>query len=256
MSKSSYQPNLFLILLLLLLGLSGCSGAKILSEPKPLVLNQPLSTTSNQTLSVSLEWVIYRDGPGTWAKNADWDEYLMVLENLSDESLQITNIVVTDSLGTQIAPRQNRKELVKGSKETIRRYKGEGLKVKAGVSAGILVGAGAVAAAGTSGIGAAAMAGGGAAAGAAVIVVAVPVVVVAGLIRGANNSKVNNEIKSRQTLLPVVLPEKEKQRVNLFFPLAPSPRQIEITYIDSAGDHKLFIDTQAVLEGLHILKKE
>ncbi len=94
-------------------------------------------------------------------KNVDWDEYLIRVQNLGDDSLQLTNITVVDSLGTRMEPRQNRSQLVKGTKETKRRYKGEGLKVKAGLSGGVLVGAGVVAAAGTSGVGAAAVAGGG-----------------------------------------------------------------------------------------------
>jgi hypothetical protein len=73
------------------------------------------------------------------------------VKNVGGDSLRITNIVVVDSLGTQIKPRHNRKDLVKGTKETKRRYKGEGFKVKAGVSGAVLLGAGVVAAAGTSG---------------------------------------------------------------------------------------------------------
>ncbi len=240
--------------ILLLLPLSGCGGAKVLKEPEPLAVTQSLSTASDKTLSATLDWIIFRDGPGTWAKNVDWDEYMIGVQNVSSDSLQVTNIIVVDSLGTQIEPRQDRKELVKGTKETKRRYKGEGLKVKAGVSGGVLVGAGVVAAAGTSGLGAAAMAGGGAAAGAAAVVVLVPVLAVSGVFRGINNSKVNNQIESRQTLLPIVLEEKEKKNLVLFFPLSPSPRRIEISYVDRRGDHTLIVDTQAALDGLHLVQ--
>jgi len=197
--------------LLLLLGLFGCGGTKVLKEPEPLVVTQSLATASDQHLSATLDWVIFRDGPGTWAKNVDWDEYMIGVQNLGGDSLQLTNITVVDSLGTPIEPRQNRKQLVKGTKETKRRYKGEGLKVKAGVSGGVLIGAGVVAAAGTSGVGAAAVAGGGAAAGAAAVVVLVPVLAVGGIVRGVNNRKVNNQIESRQTLLPVSLQEEEEK---------------------------------------------
>ncbi|MCH9005137.1 MAG: hypothetical protein IH838_07570 [Proteobacteria bacterium] len=240
--------------LLLLIGLSGCGGTKVLKEPEPLVVTQSLATASDQHLSATLDWVIFRDGPGTWAKNVDWDEYMIGVHNLSGDSLQLTNITVVDSLGTPIEPRQSRKQLVKGTKETKRRYKGEGLKVKAGVSGGVLVGTAVVAAAGTSGLGAAAMAGGGAAAGAAAVVVLLPVLAVGGVLRGINNSKVNNQIESRQTLLPIVLEEEEKKNLVLFFPLSPSPRRIEISYVDRRGDHTLIVDTQAALDGLHLVQ--
>ena len=240
--------------LLLLLGLSGCGGTKVLKEPEPLAATQSLSTASDKTLSATLDWIIFRDGPGTWAKNVDWDEYMIGVQNVGGDSLQVTNIIVVDSLGTQIEPRQDRKQLVKGTKETKRRYKGEGLKVKAGVSGGVLVGAGVVAAAGTSGLGAAAMAGGGAAVGAAAVGVLVPVLAVGGVFRGINNSKVNNQIESRQTLLPIVLEEEEEKNLVLFFPLSPSPRQIEISYVDRGGDNTLIVDTRAALNGLHLIQ--
>lgn len=239
-------------IILLLLVLSGCGGTKVLKKPEQWAVTQSLSTASDETLYARLDWVIFRDGPGTWAKNADWDEYMIGVQNLSGGSLQVTKIVVADSLGTQIEPRQNRKELVKGTRQTKRHYKGEGLKVKAGVSGSVLVGAGVVTAAGTSGLGAAAMAGGGGAAGAAAVVVLVPTLVVGGVYRGINNGKVNNQIESRQTVLPVVLKEGEENNLVLFFPLTPSPQQIELTYVDSRGEHQLIVDTLTSLEGLHL----
>ena len=242
--------------LLLLIGLSGCGGTKVLKEPAPLVVTQSLATASDQHLSATLDWVIFRDGPGTWAKNVDWDEYMIGVHNLSGDSLQLTNITVVDSLGTPIEPRQSRKQLVKGTKETKRRYKGEGLKVKAGVSGGVLVGTGIVVIAGTSSAGAAGLAGASAAGGAAAVVLLVPVLAVGGFVRVINNSKVNNQIESRQTLLPIVLEKEEKKNLVLFFPLSPSPRRIEISYVDRRGDHTLIVDTQAALEGLHLVQAE
>lgn len=241
-------------ILLLLLGLAACGGTKVLKEPEPMVVAQPLATASDENLSATLDWVIFRDGPGTWARNVDWDEYLISIQNLGGDSLQITSIAVVDSLGTQIESRQSRRQLVKGTKKTKRRYKGEGLKVKAGLSGAALAGTGLVIAAGSSGLGAAAMAGGGAAAGAAGVVLLVPALAVGGIVRGVNNSKVNKEIESRQTLLPITLQDEEEKGITIFFPLAPSPQQVEITYVNSRGDHSLIVDTQAALEGLHLAK--
>jgi hypothetical protein len=228
----------------------------VLKEPEPLAVTQSLSTASDKTLSATLDWIIFRDGPGTWAKNVDWDEYMIGVHNLSGDSLQLTSITVVDSLGTPIEPRQSRKQLVKGTKETKRRYKGEGLKVKAGVSGGVLVGTGIVVIAGTSSAGAAGLAGASAAGGAAAVVLLVPVLAVGGIVRGVNNSKVNNQIKSRQTLLPVVLQEEEEKNLVIFYPLAPSPGQLELTYVDSRGEHTLIVDTLSALEGLHLVQAE
>ncbi|MCH8101395.1 MAG: hypothetical protein IIB74_13310 [Proteobacteria bacterium] len=219
-----------------------------------MVVGQPLATASDENLSVTLDWVIFRDGPGTWAKNVDWDEYLIRVQNLGDDSIQLMNITVIDSLGVSAEVGVSRKKLVKASKKTKKRYKGQGLKVKAGLSGAALAGTGLIIAAGSSGLGAAAMAGGGAAATAAGVVLLVPALAVGGIVRGVNNSKVNNRIESRQTLLPITLQKDEEKTLDIFFPLSPSPRQVQFTYVDSGGEHTLIIDTQAALEGLHLAK--
>jgi hypothetical protein len=162
-----------------------------------------------------------------------------------------------DSLGTRIETGDSRKQLVKGTKKTKRRYKGEGLKVKAGVSAGTLLAAGAVTAVTVVSAGSAVALGGGAlAAGVGTGLLLVPVLAVGGVFRGVNNSKVNNQIESRQTLLPVELQDEVENSLHLFFPLAPSPRQLELTYVDSRGEHTLIVDTQTALEGLHLVHAE
>ena len=232
--------------------LTACGGAKVLKEPQPITANEPIAAASSQRLAATLDWIIVRDGPGTWSRNADWDEYLLRVRAPGDEPVTITRVTVTDSLGTRIAPAGDRKALVKGSRQTVRRYKGEGLKVKAGAGAGTLiavsagVGATAAAVAGSAGIlttGGAAVAAGG--------LVLVPAIAVGGVVRGINNSKVNAEIDARQTTLPVEV-GREAVSLDLFFPLAPAPRQIEITWVDTDGENVLVLDTHSALGGLHI----
>ena len=54
-----------------LVSLVGCGGTKVLKEPQPMQTTQPLAEVSDQQVTATLDWVIVRDGPGTWAKNAD-----------------------------------------------------------------------------------------------------------------------------------------------------------------------------------------
>ena len=88
------------------------------------------------------------------------------------------------------------------------------------------------------------------------MVVLVPVLAVGGIVRGVNNSKVNGEIEIRQTLMPVELSADEEKALHIFFPLSPSPQQVEITYLINDEEHTLFIDTRAALDGLHLIKAE
>ena len=144
-----------------------------------------------------------------------------------------------------------RKQLVKSSKKTARRYKESGIKVKAGRGAGTMLVAGAAVTA--VGVGAAAGTAGAAAGG---LLLLGPALAVGGIVRGVNNSKVNSEIELRQSALPAEIPAGEETNLDIFFPLAPSPKEVQLTYIDSDGEHTLVIDTSASLDGLHILVSE
>jgi hypothetical protein len=243
--------------------LSGCGGTKVLKESQPIQTTQPLATVSNQHVTAILDWVIVRDGPGTWAKNADWDEYLLRVSNLSDQPIQVTRVIVVDSLDTRIESQPKRKQLVKGSKQTARRYKDSGIKVKAGRGAGtMLVAGGAVtvigvaAAYGAAGVAAASLgtASIGAGTGAAIggLLLLGPALAVGGIVRGVRNSAVNNQIEQRQTVLPLEVSAREELTLDVFFPLAPSPNMVEVTYTDATGEHSLIIDTSTALHGLHI----
>jgi hypothetical protein len=251
-----------LIAVLVIAGLlAGCGGTKVLKEPQPMQVTQPLAAVSNSQVAATLDWVIVRDGPGTWAKNADWDEYLLRIQNLSDEPLKVTRIVVVDSLDTPVTPMPGRKELVKASKKTARRYKDSGIKVKAGRGAGTMlvagaavtvVGVGAASAAATGAIMSGAATAGGAGVAAGGLLLLGPAVVVGGIVRGVRNSAVNEQIEQRQTKLPFTISTSEELALDIFFPLAPSPRMIEVTYVGSNGEERVAVDTEAALRGLHI----
>jgi len=252
----------FSIAILLSAGLiTSCGGTKMLKETQPIQTTQPLAASSDQRVEAILDWVIVRDGPGTWARNADWDEYLLSVSNLSDQPVKLMQLTIVDSLDTRIEPQLGRKQLVKNSKQTARRYKDFGIKVKAGRGVGTMLVAGAVvtavgigtatAVAATSLMSGAAAAGSAGAAAGGLLLLG-PALAVGGIVRGVNNSKVNNEIELRQTLLPLEIPAGEKHGLNIFFPLAPSPNVVELVYVDATGERSLIIDTSKALDGLHI----
>ena len=260
-SQSIGRQLIFTCALACTVMLSGCGGTKVLKESQPIQTTQPLATVSDQRVTAILDWVIVRDGPGTWAKNADWDEYLLRVSNLSDQPIQVTRLIVVDSLNTQIESQPGRKQLVKGSKKTARRYKESGIKVKAGRGVGtLLVAGGAVTVIGVAAAygaaGAAVMSGatvgGGATAAIGGLLLLGPALAVGGIVRGVNNSAVNKEIVLRQTELPLEVSASEELKLDVFFPIAPSPDMVEVTYTDATGEHSLVIDTSTALDGLHI----
>ena len=244
-----------------LLVLSGCGGTKVLDDAKPVQATQPLANHADQQLAATLDWVVVRDGPGSWAKNADWDEYQLRVHNLSGEPIHVTGIVVVDSLDARISPEADRKKLVKSTKRTAKRYKGSGIKVRAGAGTGTMLATGAVitvvgmgaaeAVAIGSALGSTAGAGAGVAGG---ILLIGPVLVIGGLVRHMNNSEVHDEIVQRHTPLPLVVEANQELALEAFFPLSPSPKLVELTYTDAQGEHQLILDTSQALDGLHLEK--
>lgn len=241
--------------------LAGCAGTKVLKEPLPLRTTKPLAVESDERVTVILDWVIVRDGPGTWARNADWDEYLLRVSNQSALPIHINELIVTDSLNTRVASEPGRKELVKGSKKTARRYKKSGIRVKAGRGSGTMLVTGAavtvVGVGAAYGAASAALASGATSAGSAGtavggLVLLGPALVLGGVVRGVNNHAVNEEILLRQTELPLEVAAGEEVQLNIFFPLVPSPVAIELSYTDESGEHRLAVDTRMALNGLHL----
>lgn len=239
-----------------LFSLSGCGGNKILKEPQTLELQGPLVVGKDSRLVVAFDWVIVRDGPGTWSKNADWDEYLFRAKNVSDKEITIKSIVIFDSLESRVASSSNRKQLIKESKAASKRYKKEGLTVKAGLGGGALVAVGGATAVAGASVLSATMAGAAGAVGAVGVLVAAPVLVVGGVLRGVNNSKVAREIENRSTHLPLILSAGNDAALDVFFPLTPSPLRIEFSYSDTVTDYVLTIDTAETLDGLHLVRPE
>lgn len=266
--KILYRPNalsfrIILVLVISAFSLSCGGGAKVLKEPQQIETTRPLASAKNPEIAVDLDWIIVSNGPGSWAQNAYWDEYLISVHNPLSQSLAITEVAVFDSRGHRTLPLSNRKKLVKGSKETIRRYKDSDVDVHPGMGAGrLLATGGAVTVTGVGIVYAAASSVapyGGASAGAsgaAVVglgmVIAGPVVAVAAIVRASNNSEVNEEIKTRHTKLPIAVDAASSLGLHLFFPIAVSPSHMVVSYEIRGRSYQLTIDTHRELTGLHL----
>ena len=206
-------------------------------------------------LEVDLNWVIVRDGPGTWAKNADWDEYLVRVRNVLDAPVRVTGVHVYDSMGNRHEASGNRKLLVKSSRRTARQYDDLDVNIKAGANGATLLAASGASYVASNAIAVGVLQGSlsTSAAGAAVAgLAAVPVLAVGGIIRSVNNDRVSREIARRCSSMPVVIDPEEEKYLNWFFGLVPSPQRIEITYQSAGEERVIVIDASKALQGLHI----
>lgn len=257
---------LMLTAVLLLLGSTGCAsrGAKLMAEPIPREQAGPLHQAVDENISVIVDWVIVRDGPGSWIRNADWDEYVLRFDNLAGKPITITGVRLTDSLASEHVPFVERDQLVKASRVNAKRYKAAGIEVKAGHGMN-LVAAGAVTT--VAGMGAASIAIassplafvglGSASAGATLfaasgLMLAGPVLAVSGLVRSYNNQLVDFAIGERAGHFPLDLNGTVPLTADLFFPLAPAPQQLAISYQLDGVEHELVLDTSKQFASLHL----
>ena len=250
------------LLLAACIGATGCAGSRVLDEPADIELTHPIAVAEDSRLSAKLEWVVVKDGPGTWATNAFWDEYQLRIDNVADEPLTVVQVQVIDSLGTTHVPAADRASLLYFSKLTKKRYADQALSVDPGAGTFGMVAVGtyggvvavtaasvpaAVAVANTWGVSASAAA----TPALAAMAYSVPLLIVGGVVHSANNAEVSDEILERQTPMPVVLQPGQGERVRVFVPIAPSPQKVRIVYRIDGDAELLEIDTAEVLEGLH-----
>ena len=234
--------------------LTACGGGTRLiknAAPPPAVA-AALAAGADGATAASLDWVIVREGPGSWARNADWDEYLLRVRNVSAQPLQVTGVTVFDSMGHANAMSSSRSALVYASRVNSRRYEASGLRVAAGHGGVALAAAGATASYVGVGIGSAGVIGGGAAAAAGGLLLMGPTMVTMAIMRSVRKSAVSKRMVERSTRFPLAVGLGQEQALDVFFPLSPSPTRVDIHYSDSAGAHSLSIDTAKALAGLHL----
>lgn len=260
--NSNIRTALLFIVPALAVAISACAGSTVLGEPKSLELQHPLAVEADSSIAATLDWVVVKDGPGTWASNAFWDEYRLRLVNHSDVSVSLSQIQVVDSLAATHVITSDRRILVDSSERTQERYRDQELDVAPGaVSAGMLaagVAGSAVAItaasyAAASGTASALGVSTGVGASPAVVTMAyvAPVLIVGSILHVRNNARVDDEINSRQTTFPVELGPGESNDIVAFFPIAPSPQTVRLIYQADDRMRVLEINTTEVLAGLH-----
>jgi hypothetical protein len=246
---------------LLILLITGCAGTRVLEEPVALETTQPLGVVEDGRVRMTLDWVVVHNGPGTWARGAYWDEYLVRIKNMSEFPVNLQKVTLVDSLGTSIEPGLSRQTLVEASRENLRRYGGQNILVKPGegnttmmVAGGVaLVGAGtAWAVSVTQATFTAGAAGGTAASVAGGLLVAGPALIVGGMVRKSNQRAVDRQIRRLRTQLPQKLVSGEEQLLHIFFPISPSPTSLGLEYFMDHALYDIELDTRDTLLGLHL----
>src|SRR5438552_16809918 len=114
-------------LLLSIAFIEGCSGPSVRSSALPSEqTTTPLAETGDSRIAIALDSVVVRNAPGSWAKNAEWDEYRFRIASTSGDELRVTRIIVVDALDQPVDSHASRSSLIDGSGDVAQRYEASG----------------------------------------------------------------------------------------------------------------------------------
>ena len=227
----------------------GCVAGKykLAKEGTPPV--QPLNVAfpPSAPLQPTLVALISYGGPGSWKREALWDEYVVTLQNHGELPLTIDSATLADSTGTAYAAGNDPWALEKQSKILEKQYRALGVAFMRNAAPGVLIigaGAGAIASAGIFTAGAATAA--------TATVVALPVYYLTVLgINHHNKKAVMAEFTRRRLALPSTLAPGETRTASLFFPMVRNPRLLELHWSSESGSTQAALSLD-FLKGLHV----
>ncbi|MGC1388023.1 MAG: hypothetical protein WA807_08470 [Steroidobacteraceae bacterium] len=231
----------------------GCVATKYKLAKKDTPPVQPLNIAfpSSPPLQAVLATLIVYGGPGSWKREALWDEYVVTLENQGDRPLTIDSATLTDSAGTPFLPEGDPWALEKKSEKLEKQYRDRGEAFIRAAGPGVLiVGVGAAtfsAAAGSTLFISAGVAG---AALATVVVLPVYYASVLG-INHHNKKAIMTEFNRRCLPLPLTLAPGETRTGSLFYPMVRSPRSLTLNWPNEAASAATVLPLD-FLHALHV----
>lgn len=254
-----HAPMANVAILLMSLALTGCVTSKKykMATKQGALPPQALNWAAGDAAGdVVLQSVIIFKGPGSWKREARWDEYTVAITNRGLDPLVIEAAVLIDLLGVPREWGVDPWQLEKLSYTNWDKYGKTGLKLVAGAGAvaiyigavsGVTLGAGLWAAPGAAA---------GAGAGAAAALVLLPVVAVVditavAIMNNQNKKKVLAEFNRRRLPLPVTIAPEKSVAGSFFFPMTPGPKKLFLRGRRGDQPVELVVDL-APLAGLHL----
>lgn len=246
---NSPTPYLLAVFCAALLLSSGCVSSKYKMAGGGVPPAPTLNLRGDHaTLGTYVDSVIVYHGPGSWKRDAYWDEYVVSLENRGAISATLLSAELLDSDNFAVAPAKSWEKLESESRQW---WDSHVLAQNLALGAGtVFVGVGMVAAPIGAFLAYAALQGFALTpVGAAFI--AVPLA--AGWLsetNGSHEKKIAAEFSLRRLELPAELTSGQTAHGSLFFRLTPSPKKLVLTFREAGEVREVTVDL-AVLADLH-----
>ncbi len=252
-SRGSLVGALFTLITAGMLSLAGCTSATNYQmarddTPRAQMLNIPFPVAPVQA---TLATVIVYGGPGSWKREALWDEYVVTLRNPGDQPLMVVSAELMDNAGHGRAPGGDPWKLEEESKALCKEYDRLGVAfVKSATPAvltvgGIAVGSAALAAAtSTSAVTVTVLQG-------PLATVTVPSYLLGRSVANAEDrADIETEFRLRRLALPLTLAPGQTRLGALFFPMVPRSLTLRLRWQwgSEHGETELGLE---ILRGLH-----
>jgi hypothetical protein len=244
-SLSVYRTEL--IVLCSLLG--ACSPQlRMMKEPNAeQIPDYQWAATATDGLSITVHTVLVRNGPGSWVRDADWDEYILTAKNTSPSAMKIKALRLYSPYLR--GPQQSSlalQQLENQSHETLQNVR----------DVAVVAGSGAVAVGATAAVASTAYIGTAAAIAAAPLTLALleyPVRQSADRrhLEHEDRSLIELTILERSMHLPLEIPPGGETTRSAFFPLTPAPNRLEVDYQIGEAQQTLEVPLTALAQ-LHL----
>jgi hypothetical protein len=227
--------------------LSGCLSPKYKHADKKTLPIQPLNVKFPAAmLDASLYSEISFGAPGSWKREAFWDEYVITLHNDSDHPLNVSAATLSDYAGVARPPGTDPWRLERDSKNLEKRYR------DGGVAFARMAAPRVIASTAEPTVAAGVVGSSGAAVAATLTAVAIPIYGATILgINMHNRSAIKKEFDRRRLAFPLTLGPGESRTGSLFFPMTPNPQALAVEWSSSTGNDVTVLDLH-FLEGLHV----
>jgi hypothetical protein len=239
--------TILLVIAASVLELSGCVATKYQTARRDTPAAVPLDLAIAQPpTDLALRTIIIYNGPGSWKREALWDEYVITVHNQGEQSLTITESTLVDFAGASRAPGAEPWALEKESQTLEQRYRRAGVAfARSALPRATIMGASAASGAvgGTFSVAAATAA--------TASVVALPLYYVVVLsVNRSNKAAVLAEFTRRRLALPLTLAPGETRTGSLFFPMVPDPLSLSLQWSSGPAGGEVVL-ALAPLHGLH-----
>lgn len=227
-------------LLLAILPLTGCVNVKYRAAPK----STPAATALNLSVmkppvEAVLHTVVVFHGPGSWKRDAYWDEYVVSLTNRGGTPLVLEMASLTDFTGTSSAASDNPWLLESQSRTREAELKAKVKNVVVQVGSGYV----GVSLAATGALAVGGFLGG---------VIALPAYVAGHIyVNVHSREKIQDEFTRRRLALPATIAPGATVQGSFFFRISPSPRHLSMLFQQDGAYDKVLLDL-TTLAGLHL----